>query len=163
MVRVHGYITEMYCVPCEVRTQFICYVEESRRPLWSSGQSSWLHNGNVLCSLWGTNSIYICYVDESRPEDQRSWFDSRRYQIFCEVVGLERDPLSLMSTIEELLERKSSGSGRYSRTQNESSAFIYALYRGISTEPYAMVKTETFTYHISSCVPVSTLLKARYR
>jgi hypothetical protein len=28
-------------------------------PLWSSGQSSWLHNGDVLCFLWGTNWIYI--------------------------------------------------------------------------------------------------------
>jgi hypothetical protein len=51
----------------------------------SSGQSSWL-------------------------QIQRSGFDSRRYQIFWEVVGLERDPLSLVSTIEELLGRKSSGS-----------------------------------------------------
>jgi hypothetical protein len=38
-------------------------------------------------------------------------FDSRRYQIFWEVVGLERDPLSLVSITEELLEWKSSGSG----------------------------------------------------
>jgi hypothetical protein len=37
-------------------------------------------------------------------------FGSRRYQIFWEVVGLERGPLSLVSTIEELLGRKSSGS-----------------------------------------------------
>jgi hypothetical protein len=37
--------------------------------------------------------------------------DSRRYQIFCEVMGPERGPLRLVSTIEELLERKSSGSG----------------------------------------------------
>jgi hypothetical protein len=36
--------------------------------------------------------------------------DFRRYQIFLEVVGLERDPFSLMSTIEELLERKSGDS-----------------------------------------------------
>jgi hypothetical protein len=26
-------------------------------PLWSSGQSSWLQNGEVLCFLWGTNWI----------------------------------------------------------------------------------------------------------
>jgi hypothetical protein len=38
-------------------------------------------------------------------------FDSRRYQIFWEVVGLERGTLSLVSTIEELLGRKSSDSG----------------------------------------------------
>jgi hypothetical protein len=37
-------------------------------------------------------------------------FDSPCYQIFSEVVGLERGPLSL-STIEELLGRNSSGSG----------------------------------------------------
>jgi hypothetical protein len=41
----------------------------------------------------------------------RSGFDSRSYQIFCEVVGLERGSLNLVSTIEELLEWKSSGSG----------------------------------------------------
>jgi hypothetical protein len=46
-------------------------------PLWSSGQSSWLHNGDVLCFLWGTNWICICYVEESRPplwsSGQSSW------------------------------------------------------------------------------------------
>jgi hypothetical protein len=42
-------------------------------------------------------------------------FDSRRYQIFCEIVGLERGPLSLVSTIEELLGRNSSGSGLENR------------------------------------------------
>jgi hypothetical protein len=36
---------------------YICYVEESRPPVWSSGQSSWL-------------------------EIQKSKFDFRRYQIF---------------------------------------------------------------------------------
>jgi hypothetical protein len=55
-------------------------------PLWSSGQTSW-------------------------RQIQRSRFDSRRYQIFWEVVGVERGSLSLVNTIEELLERKSSGSG----------------------------------------------------
>jgi hypothetical protein len=40
-----------------------------------------------------------------------SRFDYRRYRIFWEVVGLERGPLSLVSTIEELLETRSSGSG----------------------------------------------------
>jgi hypothetical protein len=59
-------------------------------PLWSSGQSSWL-------------------------QIQRSRYDSRRYQIFWEAVGLERGPLSLESTIEELLGRNSSGSGVESR------------------------------------------------
>jgi hypothetical protein len=100
---------------------YICYVEENRPPLCYSGQSSWLHNGDVLRFLWVTNWIYICYVEESRtplwPSGQSSWlqiqrsgFDSRCYQIFWEVVGLERGPLSLVSTIEELLGRNSRGS-----------------------------------------------------
>jgi hypothetical protein len=42
---------------------------------------------------------------------QRSGFDSRCYQIFWEEVALERSPLSLVSTIDELLERESSDSG----------------------------------------------------
>jgi hypothetical protein len=42
-------------------------------------------------------------------------FDSRRNQIFWEVVGLERSPLSLVSTTEKLLGRKSSGSSLESR------------------------------------------------
>jgi hypothetical protein len=61
-----------------------------RPPLWSSGKSSWL-------------------------QIQRSGLDSPLYQIFWEVVGLERGPLSLVSTIEELLWRKSSGSDLESR------------------------------------------------
>jgi hypothetical protein len=51
LVRVPGYTTETYCVSCEVRTDFICYGEESRPSLWSRGQSSCLHNGDVLCFL----------------------------------------------------------------------------------------------------------------
>jgi hypothetical protein len=105
---------------------YICCVEESGPPLWSSGQSSWLHNGDVLCFLWGTNWIYVSYVEKSRPplwssgqsswlQNQRSGFDSRRYLIFWRVVGLERGPLSLVSTTEGLLGRKSSCSGLENR------------------------------------------------
>jgi hypothetical protein len=42
-------------------------------------------------------------------------FDSRRYKIFWEVLGLERGPLSVVSTIEELLGRNSSGFGLENR------------------------------------------------
>jgi hypothetical protein len=88
----------------------------------ASGQSSWLQKGDVLCFLWGTNLIYICFVEESRPrlwssgqsswlQVQRSWFDSLHYQIFWNVVGMERGPLSLVNTTEEQRERKSSNSG----------------------------------------------------
>jgi hypothetical protein len=100
---------------------YICYVEESRPPLWSSGQSSWLRNRDVLSFLWGTNWIYVRYIEESWPplwsSGQSSWlqiqrclFDSGHYQIFWEVVGLEGGPLSLLSTIKELLGRKITGS-----------------------------------------------------
>jgi hypothetical protein len=105
---------------------YICYVEESRPPLWYSGHSSWLQIGDVLCFLWGKNWIYICYIEESRPrlwpsshgpwlQIQRSGFDFRRYQIFWEVVGLDRGPHSFVSTNEELVGRKSSSSGLGSR------------------------------------------------
>jgi hypothetical protein len=48
-------------------------------PLWSGGQSSWL-------------------------QIRRPGFDSRHYQ--KKVMGLERGPLSLVSTTEELFDRK---------------------------------------------------------
>jgi hypothetical protein len=111
-----------------------------RPPLWSSGQSSWLQNGDVLCFLWGTNWIYVCYVEESRSplwssckiswlQIQRSGFDSWHYQISWEIVGLERGPLSLLSTIEELLGRKSSGSGLENRD--------YFRRRSVALTPYS--------------------------
>jgi hypothetical protein len=63
-----------------------CKVTSTWPSLWSSDQSCWL-------------------------KIQRSGFDSRRYQILWEVVGLERGPPNLVSITEELLERKSIGSG----------------------------------------------------
>jgi hypothetical protein len=81
-------------------------------------------NGDVLCFLWSTNWIYICYVEGSRPplwssgqsswlQIQRSVFDFRHYQIFL-VMSLEWGPLSLVRTTEKLLGRNS-GSGLESR------------------------------------------------
>jgi hypothetical protein len=71
---------------------------------------SWItHNEFCLCfTLWSTDQ-------SSWLQMQRYGFNSRRYQIFCVVVGLERGPLSLVSTIRELLGRTSSGSGLESR------------------------------------------------
>jgi hypothetical protein len=75
-------------------------------PLWSSGKSSWL-------------------------QIQSYRFNSRDYQIFCEVVGLERGSLSLVSTTEELLERKSIGSDlqnrNYSREGSSSLTIQHSL------------------------------------
>jgi hypothetical protein len=56
---------------------FTPWNDVQKQPMWSSGQSSWL-------------------------QIQRSGFDSRRYHIFTVVVCLERGPLSLVGTIEEL-------------------------------------------------------------
>jgi hypothetical protein len=44
----------------------------------------------------------VVRVPGYRPRGR--WFDSRRYQILWEVVGLERSPLSLVSTTGKLLE-----------------------------------------------------------
>jgi hypothetical protein len=71
-----------------VTLRYVAYIY--RPPLWSSGQIAWL-------------------------QLQRSGFDFRRWQIFWEVVGLERDPSSLVNTTEELLERKSIGFGLETR------------------------------------------------
>jgi hypothetical protein len=49
------------------------------------------------CSVWRR-------TESSWLQIQRSGFDFRRYQIFREVVDLERVPLSLVSTTEELTE-----------------------------------------------------------
>jgi hypothetical protein len=76
-----------------------------RPPPWSSGKGFWL-------------------------QIHRSGFDSRRYQIFWEVVGLEWGPLSFLSTIEELLETKSSGCGlenrEYDRRGSASLTLFYS-------------------------------------
>jgi hypothetical protein len=53
-------------------------------------------------------------------------FDFRNYQIFGEVVGLERGPLSLVSTTEELLGRKRSGSGLENRKYDRGDPLLYA-------------------------------------
>jgi hypothetical protein len=64
---------------------------------------------------------YLCdrlcglVVKSSWLQIQRSGFDSRRYQIFREVVGMEQGSLTLVSTTEELLERKSSSFGLENR------------------------------------------------
>jgi hypothetical protein len=58
-------------------------------PLWSSGQSSWLHNGDVLCFLWGTNWIYVCCVEGSRQplwsSGQSSWLHNG--DVLCFLWG----------------------------------------------------------------------------
>jgi hypothetical protein len=71
-----------------------------------SGPRSWYSVSDRLCGL-------VVRVSGHRSRDPG--FDSRRYQIFRELVGLERDPLSLVSTLEDLLGRNSSGCGLENR------------------------------------------------
>jgi hypothetical protein len=127
LVRSECHRTAHPCLHSAVSgTDVCCVAHVDGPPLWSSDESSWLQNSDVLCFLWGTNWIYVCYVEESRPplwssglsswlQIQRSRVRSRRYQIFWGVVSFERGLLSLVTTIEELLGRKSSGSGLENR------------------------------------------------
>jgi hypothetical protein len=48
--------------PVRYELNFICYVEENRPPLWSSGQSSWLQNGDniVLPVRYELNLYMLC-------------------------------------------------------------------------------------------------------
>jgi len=55
------------------------------------------NNGDRLCGL---------VVRVSGYKYRGPGFDPRRYQIFWVVVGLERGPISLVRSIEELLEWK---------------------------------------------------------
>jgi hypothetical protein len=91
-------------------------------PLRSSGQSSWL-------------------------QIQRSGFDSRRYQIFCEVVSLERGPLRLVSTIEELFGRKSSGSGLEIREYGHGVSVVLTMRHPLSAKVRTIaIKIVCFKY-----------------
>jgi hypothetical protein len=67
------------------------------------------HLQHHLLKPWDTQII------TNKISIQRSGFDSWHYHIIWAVVGLERGPLSPVSTTEELLGRKSSGSGQESR------------------------------------------------
>jgi hypothetical protein len=92
--------TERGCIVFPVRYELNLYML-CGQPLWSSGQSSWL-------------------------QIQRSGFDSRCYKIFWDLVGLEPGPLILVSTIEKLIERKSSGFGLENRDYGRRRSANYA-------------------------------------
>jgi hypothetical protein len=71
--------------------------------------------GDLVLSgcLWFSLEIMFCGYRSRGPG-----FDSRRFQIFWEAVGLERGPLNLVTITEELLGRNSSGSGQENREYN---------------------------------------------
>jgi hypothetical protein len=79
VVRVPGYITEKYCASCEVRTECICYLEESRPPLWSSVRVPG-YTTEMYCASCEVRTEFACYVEESRPplwsSGQSSWLQN---------------------------------------------------------------------------------------
>jgi hypothetical protein len=97
--------------------QTICYLSIRNEEIWLMMWSA--ESFSKLCLFgWkvGMERPPLWSRDQgSCLQIQRSGFESRRYQIFWEVVGLKRGPLSLVSTIQELLGRKSSGSGLENR------------------------------------------------
>jgi hypothetical protein len=78
----------------------------------SSDQKIMITALSLAVSVNGLSEL-VLWVPNYRSRDPG--FYSRRYQIFWEVMGQERGPLSFVSTIEELFWRKSSGFGLESR------------------------------------------------
>jgi hypothetical protein len=97
---------ESVCYPQNV----LCCCRHSLR----SGYQNW-YSVEAALSFPSSKPYTKCVVRVPGYRSRGPGFDSWCYQIFLEVVGLERGPPSLVSTIEELLGKKSSGSGLESR------------------------------------------------
>jgi hypothetical protein len=105
------------CAP----TKFVWHFQKSNINVtsWYSSHSKWKSYFGPKNRANQINIFMFCKQrpplrssgKSSRLDIQRSGFDYRHYQIYWKMVGLERGPLSLVSTTEELLDRKSSGSG----------------------------------------------------
>jgi hypothetical protein len=101
----HNYIKTWVSMFPAILSRYITYGSL----LWSSGQSSWL-------------------------QVQRSGCNSPHYQIFWEVVGLKRDPLSLVSATEEILGRKSSCSGLENRDYGRRDPTVLTMQHPLSAK-----------------------------
>jgi hypothetical protein len=70
----------------------ICLINEALchegPPLWSSGQNSWLQNGDVLFPV--------------RYELKFKYVMQKKVDSLCGLVGLERGPLNLVSAMSYL-------------------------------------------------------------
>jgi hypothetical protein len=90
--RVLGYTTELYCVSCEVQTEFInvSLVDSDH------GDFFFVEESGRLCCLVVRVLDYRSGGPGSIPGNTRK----------KKVVGLERGTLSLVITTEELLDRK---------------------------------------------------------
>jgi hypothetical protein len=83
----------------------------NRRTLLKSSENVLFNNKINLPNCYTPDRLCGLVVRVPGYRSTGHGFDSRRYQIFREVVGLERGPLSLVIITEKLFERKSSGSG----------------------------------------------------
>jgi hypothetical protein len=73
---------------------------------WCHIQKAW-HRCDILINTGIDSTVYTRRVDRlCGPVVRVPGYRTRRYQIFWEVVDLERGPLSLVSTTEALLDRK---------------------------------------------------------
>jgi hypothetical protein len=96
------WLTQRYCVAALTRTSisrsfislYICYTD------WDTSLIVTIFIQLVVC----LDRLCGLVVRVSGYRYRGPGFDFRRYQIFWVVVGLERGPLSLVSSIEELLE-----------------------------------------------------------
>jgi hypothetical protein len=113
-----------YYAPSLVLAEYVCMYAPPHPSTWQIIYNFFIqlvpkkeHNDQITIDFNHQHLSCLCglIVLSSWLQIERSEFDSRRYQIFWEVVDLEWGSLSLVSTVEELLERKSSGSGLESR------------------------------------------------
>jgi hypothetical protein len=103
----------------------ICRLWDSRASFFVSASHSLK---NIAFIMWATR---ICSL---HPTFTEIGFDSRRYQIFSEVVGLERGQLSCVSTIEELLGRNGSGSGLEIREYSRKGSVTLTTWQPLSAK-----------------------------
>jgi hypothetical protein len=99
------YCNAQTMVPCIEKMKTLCYV------IFTIIE----HTANLGKVVWLLNRFCGLVVRVPGYRSRGPRFSSWRYQIFWEVVGLEWGPLSLVRITEELLERKSSGSGLENR------------------------------------------------
>jgi hypothetical protein len=82
--------------PVPIRNYLQNYEPYWRPPVWSSGQRNWLQNGDELSFLWGTNLIYICYVEESRGTLYPQQLTLTSSASGCRSVGIVRSRTQAM-------------------------------------------------------------------
>jgi hypothetical protein len=107
------------CTPGSAETSFaLCRMSCSTicRMIYQSETLGRITEISDIRTVW-VNTDRLCglVVRVSGYRSRGPGFDSRRFQIFWEALGLEQGPLSLVRTTEELLGRNISGFGQENR------------------------------------------------